>query len=729
MSKHPKKAYGIVEDGQTLRLVCLVREGYQVSLLGVEKVELERPLYQSQEELAKFEQSAWEDNSEKSSDLKLDEFDSQYLTGFKLTAWDRLFSAYNLSDGVIALNVNDENVVRSYDIPPGKRAAKLFAAANLSPQLYKSGQWQTSLVENGHGPQIWLHKGENQLLSILTNFAQRNKKRLFYQLADVNDIALADYFRVNYLKDGQRALLVYLGKEFRKAFLFENGAWVNTLPLNITQDLPEAELIYSRISFALDSAQQTEPEEIVLCGDLATPEVVNYINQQGTAKASLLTFPQITLDSSYNGLMDDSYIAQFTLPIALAYKALFPDELRFTPSNFLPKHLLEAQKPFTIAWHGYLVMFAIFCAALLGTLSYLNARQDLKQLRSEKRQLDYELTVSRIEAKEIKAMKDEMQNFEQNIQNVRTVLKGKNPWSSVLDTLNRLFRVKPVSWLTNFKKDTTRLMISGYTTNRRNVLDFADALPNSRIQKVTNSKIRNTVVWSFEITSDFPDVDWVARIEAEMQAILDQQNQNLEETTPEEAVPAESPQPEPKQAVKAAEPAKPAVPPPPPIKAETQAKPQTSVPAEVKKLPPIRSEYMPQLSKWQNKTTGQALTDYNEFIRAINRENMAEYKPLGLAYLKNYQGGRLYRMVRWHLAYRLYKAGDYTTAIEILDPLVHEVTSIYPHSLLLSARIDYARHKKRYAKLYESLQNNYPDHQIAGQVKADLAVIGEGGGQ
>lgn len=725
MSKRPRKAFGIFEDGQTLRLVCLLREGYQVSLLGVERVELDRPLYQTQEELAKFEQSAWEDNSGKSSDLKLDEFDSEYITGFKLTPWDRLFSAYDLHEGVIAINVNDESVVRSYDIPLGKRAGKLFAAANLTPQQYRSGQWQTSLVENGHGPQIWLCKGENQLLNILSSFARRNKKRLYFQLADVNDIALADFFRVNYLKDEQKALLVYLGKEYRKAFLFENGAWVNTLPLNITQDLPEAELIYSRISFALDSAQQAEPEEIILCGDLASAEVANYINLQGTAKASLLTFPQLTLDNHSNGLLDEAYLTQFTLPIALAYKALFPDEQRYTPSNFLPKQLLEAQKPFKIAWHGYLVMFAIFCAALLGTVSFLNARQNLKQLQSEKRQLDYELTVSRIEAKEIKAMKDEMENFEQNIQNVRTVLKGKNPWSSVLDTLNRLFRVKPVSWLTNFKKDATRLLISGYTTNRRNVLDFADALPNSRIQKVTSTKIRNSVVWSFEITSDFPDVDWVARIEAEMQAILDQQSQ--EEATPEEAPPAESPEPE--QVVKAPEPAKPALPPAPPVKAETQAKPAPSAPIEVKALPPIRSEYMPQLSKWQNKTSGQALTDYNEFIRAINRENPAEYKPLGFAYLRNYQGGRLDHMVRWHLAYRLYKSGDYTTAIEILDPLVHEVSSIYPHSLLLSARIDYARHKKRYAKLYESLQANYADHQIAGQVKADLAVIGSGGNQ
>lgn len=138
---------------------------------------------------------------------------------------------------------------------------------------------------------------------------------------------------------------------------------------------------------------------------------------------------------------------------------------------------------------------------------------------------------------------------------------------------------------------------------------------------------------------------------------------------------------------------------------------------------------MPKLTKWQSKASSAELAAYNEIVRAVNRESRDEYLPLGQAYLKNYPKGRLRSPVRWHLAYRLYKAGDYHNAVAFLDPLVHEVSLIYPHALLLSARIDYARHNKRYARTYRALTANYPDHPIQELVKADLELIARGGAQ
>ena len=51
MVKHPKQAFGISEDGTVLRLVRLIRDRDQVYLHDVDRIDLERSLYNLQEEL------------------------------------------------------------------------------------------------------------------------------------------------------------------------------------------------------------------------------------------------------------------------------------------------------------------------------------------------------------------------------------------------------------------------------------------------------------------------------------------------------------------------------------------------------------------------------------------------------------------------------------------------------------------------------------------------------
>ncbi|MFO8145103.1 MAG: hypothetical protein R6T89_05190 [Candidatus Syntrophosphaera sp.] len=523
MKKHPKQAFGIHEDGQVIKLAHLERDGYQVYLVNLDQVELDKPLYVSPEQLSEFEKA----HPEK-EEIDLDEFSSEYVTGFKLAPWDRIFSSARLERGVIAVNANEENLVRTTGIPESKAAEKTFARGSLTPQIFKRGQWQTSRFEMGGASHLMLHKGANQLLELLKTYAKKNRKSLHFQLADANDIALSDFYRVNNLADNQRHLLICLEGEYRKALLFDNQRLVDIYPLNITQDFPEAELIFSRVSFALDNAQQAEPDKIVICGELASEELVNHFNQHDHGRASLLEFSSLSPQNGKAELFNPVYMAQFALPIALAHKALFPDEERYTPSNFLTRKDLEAQQTFRIAWHGYLMLVLIFAFVLLGTLGYMTLRVDLNKQRDAKRKLEYEEQMLRVQTAEIAKMREEMEQFRRNMDSIGAILEGENPWSAVLETLNRTFQARPVSWLTNFRKNQDRLQISGVTTKRNNVIDIALTLPNSRIQKVTNGEIRDVDVWMFEISSDFPEVDWVGMIEADTAEFLARQRKEQE---------------------------------------------------------------------------------------------------------------------------------------------------------------------------------------------------------
>lgn len=724
MRKHPKTAFGISEDGQSLRLACLERDSYLVRLTRLDLAELDKPLYRAQEQLVDFGGQNWEEDAS-SGEIRIDDL-SPGGAGSNTAQLDRLFGGARLQRGVIALNVNEENLVRGIGVPETKSDERAFLRANLEPRQLKRGDWQTSRFTINAENQLLLHKGANQLLDSLVGYANRHRKRYYFQLADSNDIILADHYRVNNLGDAQRALLIHLGRDYRRAFLFDNSQLVDIYPLNITQELPEPEMIYSRVSFALDNSQQPEPEKFVICGDLASEEVVAYFNFRQPDSAELLGFPLLSVDSLDPELATPVHLARFALPIALAQKALFPEETRYTPSNFLPGRLLEAQKPFKISWHGFLIMFAIFAVALFGTVTYLDGQKKFEATHRLQRELDHELAVLKLETAEIAQMQEEMRHFSKNMEAIRMVLKGKNAWSAVLDTLDRLFQSRPISWLTNFKRDGTRLQISGVTTNRNNVIIFADALPQSRIQKVTSNLVRGTTLWNFEISSDFPEVDWVGQIEAEMAAALALTKQEQELARQQEEAFAAS-QAKPEQA-SASPPAAPAAP-PQPAKATPPAPAKAAPPVSGQALKPISSRYMPPLSEAQNSAGGQAATDYNAFIRALNTGDHEATLSLGNAFLRQHQGHVLEPMARWHLANRLYRAGEYTQAIAVIDPLVHKYDAHYPYALLLTARIDQARGNKRYLRLYPRILATFPDHPIRPLVEEDMASLGLGGEQ
>lgn len=717
MKKHPRLVFGISEDGLGLRLAMLETDSRQFRLARLDLVELDKPLYRNQEELTSFDDQSWESDAPE-GELKLNGYDAGELDSIRTQPWERLFGAVNLHRGVIAINVNEENLVRGAEVPQGKVEERAFVRANLDALALKRGEWQSSRFQIGGTSQFILHKGVNRLLEILELYAWRRHKRFYYQLADANDIALADYFRTNNLQGAERVLLVCLGREYRKALLFDKGQLVDIYPLNITQDLPEPELIYSRVSFALDSALQTEPEKYVICGDLASLEILERFNRGDADTASLLTYPGLVTAGLDANVYTPLYLAQFALPIALAHKAITTGDTRCTPSNFLPGNLIEAQKPFKIAWHGFLIMGLIFLVSLLGTVSYLSLRERYDRAFQRKRDLDHELAVLKIETAEIALMKEQMSSFNKNLDAVRIILKGKNPWSAVLENLNQTFQSRPLSWLTNFKKEGSRLHLTGQTTNRSNIIAFADALPNSRIQKVTTGLIHNSTVWTFEITADFPPVDWVGQIEADMAEILEQNRLSeadaealeAERAAGEEAV---------AQAEAEVQSAREAA------LAESEAAQEPQPPAVAPKviLGPITSAYMPRLTSSQIRIGGDAATDYIGFVKTLNRSDLAAIKGSAAAYLKNYGSNRLAPLVRWHLANKLYRAGDYRAAIAALDPLVHEVNEIYPYALLLSARIDYARGHQRFIVAYRDILKNYPTHPVRELAVRDLILL------
>ncbi|HNT52463.1 MAG TPA: hypothetical protein PKH19_03605, partial [Candidatus Syntrophosphaera sp.] len=194
----------------------------------------------------------------------------------------------------------------------------------------------------------------------------------------------------------------------------------------------------------------------------------------------------------------------------------------------------------------------------------------------------------------------------------------------------------------------------------------------------------------------------------------------------------DKPQAKPQQPPAKAKPASPSPPTPTP-KTQAAKPPASPAPATTaapvqtlpgRTIPPIPAQFMPQPNPWQRKANPTAIAEYNAFVAAVNAGDKEEFSRLGDAYIAKYPLGRLTNLLRWHYAYRLYRDGYLTLAREILDEQVREVDEIYPHSVLLAARIDYAKGKMRAYRLYRFLDSQYQKHPLHPQIAADIALLG-----
>lgn len=709
MSKKTKQAYGIVEDGLSVKLVHLIKDSDQLYLQAIERIELDNPLYHPVGDGtgSSIEDNPW-DTPQSTEEVTIDDFDSEAITAFKLSPFDSMLGGYDLQKGVIALNVSDDNLQILPDVKLQSRFIKSAIKNTISREFFRAGHWQYSIVKRKNEQQVWLHSGYNKLLDLIMDQQKRTKSIPFYKLADSNDIALTDFFKQSLHENSGKTLLVYIGQEYRKAFLFHDQEWEATFPLQITQRSPEPEVIYSKLSLALDNAQVGDPTSIVICGDFATTDTLEYLKIQfPNSLIEFLKLSGVNINKEMQDMFDLRYLVQFALPIALAYKALMPEQAGITKSNFLPSSVIEGQKVFKIAWHGFIILFLIFGMTVFGTIRIMQENLEFRRLKDQSFRLEEDVNRKRLEAAEIKKIRSDLELHQANIEAMRTILEKKNPWTEVLRVLIQDFARRPITWLTNLKQEKEGLFFSGITTERRHVVGISELFPNSRINKVTHSEIRSRSVWLFEINSSMPDIDWFAQIEADLEKLIKMKEMYGEKAEAKAETGKKQSVIQPKQ--KSTE------------KVETKKTKEGNLKTVLGAIPVDYRIYPSE--KLLESIEEKELSDFKAFLASTERGSTWHYRDLGIKFIRNYSQSQLLTYVRWHLAHRYYLDKEYVYAMQYTEPLIRNLNEFYPYALFLGARIELAAGNGRYREFYGILRSDYSTHRISSLVRDDLEIL------
>jgi Tfp pilus assembly protein PilN len=703
MRKHPKQAFGIYHDGLVVRMVHLVREGESVYLQGVDHTDLDKYWYKILDDpsMEMVDSKSHEPKASAPGEIDIDEFDNDYVTYYQLQPSERMLSAFDLGHGVIAINVYDDNIAKDNPGAISKKEMQLFVRQKVPAKTLKLGEYQSSIVTIGDNPQHWLHKGTNRLLDLIREYTRKNHIKVFFQLADANDVALTDYFKRAYADDLERpTLLVYLGQEFRKAFVFRDGKWTQTLSLQIAQSIPEPDVISSKLTLALDSAQVEEPERIIICGDLANADLVENLGEAfSSAAVKLFEFKDIVVSATDGDILDYSSLSKFCIPIALAVKALFPEEECFSKTNFLPGKVIESQKEFKVAWHGFLILFLIFGWALWGTNKVLKSNSAFVREKHRKQELSFVLSQKRSEAAQIKKFEEELADQELNLQRIGGLLDKKNYWTRMLDALNRSFRGNPKSWITNLKLNKDVININGVTSNRSSIISLTQALPQSSISKVSAAKIRDHNVWIFEMSGKAPELNWLELIEDDIRQRM-AEKERLEAQSNQASGGGS-------RAIKS-----------------SGSETEKPLPLRKMQLPPLQNASLPGFNMAAPDSVLSA--EFLSFVNALHQGHIWNYREIGNNFIYNHPKSNMIPAVRWWMAYRMYLDRDYRVAMEYLRPLLGRKDNYSPYINLLKARLDLAMGNKEYIELYDALKAQ-EGHVIREQVNLDMQAIRQGG--
>jgi Tfp pilus assembly protein PilN len=710
MAKQKKTAFGVSEDGLNLKLACLGRDGHMISLQSLEQVEMNQSLYQHQVEGKDASESKldeWMNDNNPSSDISFNDFGTDN-SAFKTQPYDVLFQTYPMDKGVIALNVSDDQLVK---VPIASRGItqqqKLRLVKESIPRNeLKDGNWQSSVISINDQAELWIHHGTNRLLEIMQTTQSALKSRYFFQLAEANETALANLFITNKTRDpNETSMVLYLGHEYRKALIFEGNKWTYSLPIHATQQKPDIELIYSKLSLALDEAHISDPQYLYVCGENCSLESVDFLRKQlHNTKVEIWQLENIYLDAEVSQVYDTDMIARFILPIALAWKALTADNPDTLKTNFLPTHVIENQKVFKIAWHGYLTFALLFFSSLYLTLSINQLKFDIKQEEALNKQLTVEYNDKKQQAEAMLQMQKAIKQQAANIELIKSLLENKNPWTEIITRLNNSFQSHPTSWINTLKKDGNGFRLTGVTTYRPNIVYFSNLFDNGSIISAKYRKIRSFTVWDFDIRYDYPVVDWYKMMEADAEQLRKyQEDKNRATLKDMDTAPNVN---SPSFLAQKAEQFRQSA-----TKLDTQVNVKTTL-LDV----PIPAE------KLTSNAKDPALKPYQEIVTAFNAKNDWAMVDMAMKFVSNYPNHPLKSYVQYYTAYRAWVTKQYNKIPLWNDPILKTRDAVYPYALLLHSVTARDRGDRKYAEeVWTKLVSDYPQHAVGKTAKKLLS--------
>ena len=316
------------------------------------------------------------------------------------------------------------------------------------------------------------------------------------------EISLANLIKHNYtFEQNDLSLIVFVGRDFSR-LIFMRGNEMFYVS-NIIEAFLDSEnirpTIYSRILLEQDNLNIPRLDNIILTGEAYEVGLADFLMDRMPENTTI-----DYIDFQKFGVIGmDPILSRYGVAVGAAARALDEEQASYYQIDLTPPLVKEGRKILKLGLTGWLLLSSMVVLAFLSTLQLSSQQQEVNQLEIRVRSAQAELT--------------QMKAVESSLSNQRTANDNVNLGVSILDSmrigqnLRSVFMLKLGEvtkeigkiWISQLSlTGNQRVLIKGYTTDRKRVPIFARAFKNASIKTVGIQEIRKRKVYAFELEID-----------------------------------------------------------------------------------------------------------------------------------------------------------------------------------------------------------------------------------
>jgi hypothetical protein len=330
------------------------------------------------------------------------------------------------------------------------------------------------------------------------------------KVIDSADTALMGMVRASYeLGPEEITVIVYVGHDFSRLIFMQGPNYLHFAPI-ISEGYGSANVentIYSRILLEQDNIALPRVDRIILAGESHKVNILEAIAPQfPRATVEYLKAPDLDL-SAFDGQVGEQ-ISEYAIPIVMAWQALDPKAKGLYHTNLVPVSIIEGQKVFKLAIHGWLAALGIIAAIVFFYTSILKQSDEINRSRVELANKSRSLAELDVLTKREASLQSEIGKYELATAVYDTLAPGSDRWSRILSYLANSVEDLNSLWIYQIKRDDQNpniLLISGTSVYRTRIPRLASVFEKATLRSVRTISIRNKLVYQFDLAVEQVD--------------------------------------------------------------------------------------------------------------------------------------------------------------------------------------------------------------------------------
>jgi hypothetical protein len=319
---------------------------------------------------------------------------------------------------------------------------------------------------------------------------------------DSADISLMNVVRENYEFEPQEfSVIIYVGAEFTRLIFLRGSEFHQFAPIiGEGYDSPNLQnTVYSRLLLEQDNLAIPHLRRIILAGECQRINFKEFLSQQ-LPDQEVDYLMTARMDCSHLAPEDQDKLSEYAVPIGAALKVLDQANPQIYNVNLLPASVREGQRMFKLAWHGYVLLLALFLTTFFFTWQISGKSRQLKDLADVLTLKESQKAENMTLANSIQGLEDQLTRYKASMALYDSLVPGTERWSKLLTQMSHGVEDLNSIWLVDLNGGKeAEIMVNGFTTYRTRIPRLAALFDNALLEEVNVQEIRKQTVYKYRI--------------------------------------------------------------------------------------------------------------------------------------------------------------------------------------------------------------------------------------